>query len=180
MSEALRGMPAQLLARSCREGFEGVISKRLAAPYRSGRGTDWLKIKCGQRQEFVVLGFTPPSGARQGLGSLLLGVRDANRWRYAGRVGTGFDDAMLRTLTRRLQRIARQRSPLEPVPSDLPAGVRWVRPETVVEVSFTEWTTSGRLRHPVFLGVRSDKAATDVRRERTRRAPTGSRKRGVR
>ena len=179
LSEALRGTPNELLARSCREGFEGVISKRLAAPYRSGRGTDWLKIKCGQRQEFVVLGFTPPGGNRVGLGSLLLGVREDAQWRYAGRVGSGFDERMLQALTRRLQRIARQRSSLAAVPKDLPSGIQWVRPEVVVEVSFTEWTTSGRLRHPVFLGIRTDKTAVEVRRERSRRLPSRANKRGA-
>jgi bifunctional non-homologous end joining protein LigD len=171
LSEVLRGTPDQLLRDSCRAGYEGVISKRLAAPYRSGRGTDWLKTKCGRRQEFVVLGFTPPSGSREGLGSLLLGVREDDGWEYAGRVGTGFDDATLRRLRARLLRAKRQRTVLPAVPAGLPAGVQWVRPELVVEVAFTEWTTAGRLRHPVFLGVRTDKPPLEVRRELPTRAP---------
>jgi bifunctional non-homologous end joining protein LigD len=155
-----------LLAASCRAGYEGVISKRLTAAYRSGRGTDWLKTKCNRRQEFVVLGFTPPGGSREGLGSLLLGVHDGDHWQYAGRVGTGFDDATLRRLRSQLLRLQRQSSALANVPAGLPAGVQWVRPTLVVEVAFTEWTSAGRLRHPVFLGVRTDKRAVDVRRER--------------
>lgn len=177
LSQQLRGPAAQLLAESCRAGHEGVISKRLSAPYRSGRGADWLKVKCGHRQEFVVLGLTPPGGSREGLGSLLLGVREGGAWRYAGRVGSGFDDATLRALRKRLRRFQRQRSVLTSIPGDLPVGVQWVRPELVVEVNFTECTSAGRLRHPVFLGVRSDKLANDVKRERSIRLP--SRKRGV-
>jgi bifunctional non-homologous end joining protein LigD len=172
LSEELRGDPDTLLAKSCRAGHEGVISKRLSAPYRSGRGTDWVKTKCGHRQEFVVLGYTPPGGSREGLGSLLLGVREGEEWRYAGRVGSGFDDRTLRTIRTRLHRLHRRKSVLPAVPAGLPAGVQWVRPTMVVEVSFTEWTTAGHLRHPVFLGVRSDKAALDVRREVAKRTPS--------
>ena len=171
LSEALRGPAARLLAESCRAGHEGVISKRLTAPYRSGRGTDWLKVKCGHRQEFAILGYTAPSGSREGLGSLLLGVRDGSVWRYAGRVGSGFDDATLRTLHARLQRLKRQQAALPEVPAGLPRGVQWVRPQLVAEVSFTEWTSAGRLRHPVFVGLRSDKPALEIRRERSARTP---------
>jgi bifunctional non-homologous end joining protein LigD len=176
LSEELRGDPTSLLIQSCRAGHEGVISKRLTAPYRSGRGTDWLKIKCGHRQEFVVLGFTPPGGSREGLGSLLLGVREGTLWKYAGRVGSGFDDRTLRMLRSRLGRLQRQRSPLPSVPAGLPSGVQWVRPELVVEVSFTEWTSAGHLRHPVFLGIRTDKPALEIRRERAARTPAKRRR----
>lgn len=171
LSQELRGPPARLLAESCRAGHEGVISKRLAAPYRSGRGTDWLKVKCGHRQEFAILGYTPPSGSREGLGSLLLGVREGSAWRYAGRVGSGFDDATLRALHARLQRLGRRKSVLTEVPTGLPSGVQWVRPELVAEVSFTEWTSAGRLRHPVFVALRTDKPALEIRREKVARIP---------
>ena len=178
LSEELKGDASKLLQASCKAGHEGVISKRLAAPYRSGRGTDWVKVKCGHRQEFVVLGYSQPSGSREGLGSLLLGVREGESWRYAGRVGSGFDDRTLRSLHDKLQRLKRQRTVLPGVPAGLPAGVQWVRPELVVEVSFTEWTSAGHLRHPVFLGQRTDKAAIDIRRERSVRAP--AQRRGMR
>lgn len=171
LSQALRGPAAKLLVESCRAGHEGVISKRLSAPYRSGRGTDWLKVKCGHRQEFAVLGYTAPGGSREGLGSLLLGVREGRAWRYAGRVGSGFDDATLRTLHQRLQRLKRQQGALPSIPAGLPSGVQWVRPELVAEVSFTEWTSAGRLRHPVFLGLRTDKPAIEIRREKAARTP---------
>lgn len=178
MSEELKGKASGLLQASCKAGHEGVISKRLTAPYRSGRGTDWVKVKCGHRQEFVVLGYSQPSGSREGLGSLLLGVREGDSWKYAGRVGSGFDDRTLRSLHASLQRLKRQRTVLAKIPPGLPAGVQWVRPALVVEVSFTEWTTAGHLRHPVFLGLRTDKAATEIRRERARRAP--AQRRGAR
>jgi bifunctional non-homologous end joining protein LigD len=177
ISEVLKGPASKLLQASCRAGHEGVISKRLTAPYRSGRGTDWVKVKCGHRQEFVVLGYTQPSGSREGLGALLLGVRDGVAWRYAGRVGSGFDDRTLRTLHAKLQRMTRQRSALSSIPAGLPSGVRWVRPEVVVEVSFTEWTAAGHLRHPVFQGVRTDKPASEIRRERAVRAPASRKER---
>jgi bifunctional non-homologous end joining protein LigD len=165
LSRLLRGSPATLLTASCRDGHEGVISKRLAARYRSGRGRDWLKTKCGHRQEFVVLGFTPPGGSRTGLGSLLLGVHDADGWRYAGRVGSGFSDTTLGELTRTLQGLKRARSALGSHPADVPAKAQWVKPQLVVEVKFTEWTGAGRLRHPVFIAMRSDKKAAEIRRE---------------
>jgi bifunctional non-homologous end joining protein LigD len=168
LSRELRGDPTSLLDRACRGGFEGVISKRRDAPYRSGRSMLWQKIKCVARQEFVIVGSTPPSGARQGFGSLLLAVRERGAWRYAGRVGSGFDTAGLAKLTSRLERLARQSSPLAIEPADLPRGTRWVRPELVAEVRFTEWTRDGRLRHPVFVALRSDKPATAIRRERPR------------
>ena len=99
-------------------------------------------------------------------------MREGDEWRYAGRVGSGFDDRTLRTIRTRLHRLHRRKSVLPAIPAGLPTGVQWVRPSMVVEVSFTEWTTAGHLRHPVFLGVRSDKAALDVRREVAKRTPS--------
>lgn len=168
VGQRLRGDGAVLLHVACRRGLEGIIAKQRDAPYRGRRGRAWVKVKCGHRQEMVVLGFTPPKGSRVGIGSLLLGVHERGKLRYAGRVGSGMDEEMLRRLLRRLTRIARVTSPLPSPPSGLPVAVRWVQPQVVVEVSFTEWTPDGRLRHPVFQGVREDKPASAVHREKPR------------
>lgn len=167
----LRGEAATLLARACSRGLEGVISKRLDAPYRSGRTLDWRKTKCERRQEFAIVGFTPPRGSRTGFGSLLLAVREGDEWRYAGRVGSGFDESGLEELLSRLERLEQSDSPLGELPAGLPRGTRWVRPRLVAEVKFTEWTTEGRLRHPVFVALRTDKPASEIRRETPRRNP---------
>lgn len=165
----LPGDAASLLDRACTQGLEGVISKRLDSAYHSGRTLDWRKTKCERRQEFAIVGFTPPSGSRIGFGSLLLAVREGDEWIYAGRVGSGFDEAGLTKLLSRLERLERRDSPLGELPAGLPRGTRWVRPQLVAEVKFTEWTTEGRLRHPVFVAIRSDKRASEVRRETPRR-----------
>ena len=150
---------------ACRLGLEGMIAKRKAAPYRGGRGGEWLKVKCLQRQEFVIGGFTDPSGSRTGFGALLLGVYDGNQLRYAGRVGTGFNTGLLNTLAARLQRLQHTQTPFQNrVPGPL-RDVHWVRPELVAEIAFTEWTSDGVLRHPSFQGIREDKKPTDVTRE---------------
>jgi bifunctional non-homologous end joining protein LigD len=167
--KTLPGEAATLLDRACTQGLEGVISKRIDAPYRSGRTLDWRKIKCERRQEFAIVGFTPPGGSRSGFGSLLLAVREGDEWVYAGRVGSGFDEQGLARLLSRLERLERRQSPLGEVPAGIPRGTRWVRPELVAEVKFTEWTSEGRLRHPVFVALRSDKPASEIRRETPRR-----------
>jgi DNA ligase D-like protein (predicted ligase) len=152
-----------LLAEACAKGWEGLIAKRAAAPYRHGRSRDWLKFKCSHGQELVIGGFTEPKGSREGFGALLVGYYADDGLRYAGKVGTGFDDVLLRDLRRRLERMSRKTSPFaEDVNED---GVTWLTPELVAEFGFTEWTRSGKLRHPRFLGLRRDKAAKDVRRE---------------
>ncbi len=163
----VRGSGRRAHAEACRRGFEGIVSKRASAPYRSGRGRDWLKCKCIARQEFVIGGFTRPAGSRVGLGALLLGVHDARRLVYVGRVGTGFTDRSLRDLVARLTPIEQTEPPFSPPPRGAEAaGVRWVRPELVAEVAFTEWTADGRLRHPSFQGLRTDKPAREIVRER--------------
>lgn len=169
--KTLSGDVAKLLDRACSAGLEGVISKRLDAPYRSGRTMEWRKTKCERRQEFVIVGFTPPGGSRRGFGSLLLAVREDDDWVYAGRVGSGFDAAGLDALTARLERIERRQSPLAQLPSEVPRGTRWVRPQLVAEVKFTEWTRGGSLRHPVFIALRTDKPAASIRREFPRSDP---------
>lgn len=178
-SEHIEGNGVKFHREACRLGLEGMISKLRKSPYRAGRGRDWIKVKCLQRQEFVIGGYTDPEKSRQGLGALLLGVYDDEGLRYAGRVGTGFNGRMLRELETRLRPMRQDRSPFEGrVPGSLrglprvkspsPArggGVHWVRPELVAEVAFTEWTGDGRLRHPSFQGLREDKRPREVKRE---------------
>lgn len=152
----------------CRRGWEGLIAKRADAPYRSGRTDHWLKFKCESGQELVVVGWTEPAGSRVALGALLLAYHDRSgdeeELVYAGKVGTGFSAQLLVDLRRRLEPLEVERSPC--TRGRLPtAGVHWVRPELVAEVAFTEWTRAGQLRHPRYLGLRTDKAAADVVRE---------------
>ncbi len=148
---------------ACGKGWEGVIAKRAAAPYRHTRSPDWLKFKCAKGQELVIGGFTAPRGSRVGFGALLVGYYDHGKLRYAGKVGTGFDDRTLRDLRGRMGRIERAKSPFAETPRE--KGVTWVEPSLVGEFGFTEWTRDGRLRHPRFLGLRRDKAAREVVRE---------------
>jgi len=165
LGQRLEGPGAALLRAACQHGLEGIMGKRLDAGYSSGRGPAWVKVKCGRRQEFVVAGYTPPKGSRVGIGSLLLAVREAGKLRYAGRVGSGFADDVLRTMLQRLKPLERKTTPLGSRPTGIPGTAQWVEPRIVVEVAFTEWTPDGLLRHPVFVGVREDKSARDVRRE---------------
>jgi bifunctional non-homologous end joining protein LigD len=159
--------------RACRMHLEGIVSKRKQAPYVAGRGQAWLKVKCVARQEFVIGGYTDPEGARAELGSLLLGVHDRDgRLVYAGRVGTGFTDATLAVLGKRLRKLGQGASPFSPEGPRPPArGAHWVKPVLVGEVAFTEWTRDGLLRHPAFEGLREDKPAAQVVREAPRAAP---------
>jgi bifunctional non-homologous end joining protein LigD len=165
----LRGSGAELLQRACELGFEGIIAKRAAAPYRAGRAKDWLKLKCSGREEFVIVGFTTPAGARTHLGALLLATRERARGplTYAGKVGTGFSASTLRELAQRLLPLRRNAPACQHAPRGHEAkGVQWVEPQLVAEVSFSELTSDGRLRHPSFRGLREDKPASAVRRER--------------
>jgi bifunctional non-homologous end joining protein LigD len=155
------GRGAEFHAAACASGLEGVVSKRADAPYRAGRTRTWLKIKCAKRQELVIVGWTDPGGSRTGLGALLLGAHDeGGALRYCGKVGTGFDRAALGALRAKLDRIAREKPALADPPRM--RGAHWVAPKLVAEIGFTEWTRDGRVRHPVFLGLREDKAAADV------------------
>lgn len=155
---------AELLAESCARGWEGLIAKRADGAYQPRRSRDWLKLKCAQGQEFVVGGFTEPAGSRVGLGALLLGFHEGGRLRYAGKVGTGFDRSTLLDLRERLEGMRVSGSPFDGRVRE--AGARWTRPELVAQIDFTEWTRDGMLRHPRYLGLRDDKAAEEVVRER--------------
>ena len=150
---------------ACRKGWEGVIAKAADAPYVHGRSKQWLKFKCGNRQELVIGGYTEPSGSRRGFGALLVGYHEEGKLRYAGRVGTGFDDATLDSLHQRMERLEQDQCPFTAGGHIPDKGVHWIRPQLVGEIGFTEWTGDWRLRHPRFLGLRKDKAATDVVRE---------------
>lgn len=151
---------------ACRQGLEGLIVKRMDAGYRSGRGRTWLKVKCEQRQEFVIGGFTEPAGSRQGFGALLVGFYEDRTLRYAGRVGTGFSDSLLKTLHRKLRSLEQSKPPFANPPSGYDAkGAHWVKPQLVAEIRFAEWTQEGILRQPSFQGLRTDKPATAIGRE---------------
>ena len=150
---------------ACAAGLEGVIAKRRDSEYSPGkRSPDWLKFKCVNEQEFVIGGFTDPAGSRVGFGALLVGYYERAKLRYAGKVGTGFDTPMLLNLRRKLDARKTSRSPFADEVKEKSA--HWVKPELVAQIGFSEWTRDGKLRHPRFLGLRSDKAATDVVRER--------------
>jgi bifunctional non-homologous end joining protein LigD len=168
----VQGQGAEFFAQACRHGLEGIIAKRADSSYRAARTRSWLKLKCGARQEVVIGGYTDPQGSRAGFGSLLVGHYDADgSLVYAGRVGTGFDDALLRTLHRRLEKLARPDSPFAHLPAAARRGAHFVAPELVCEVAFTEWTEDGHLRHPSFLGLREDKDPRLVSREQPADAP---------
>jgi bifunctional non-homologous end joining protein LigD len=157
---------AELFAQACRKGWEGLIAKRAASPYSATRSKDWLKLKCEHGQELVIGGYTAPRGARTEFGALLLGTYDGAELRYAGKVGTGFDQATLRELGAQLRALRQDTAPFAGAAEIRERDATWVRPELVAQVGFTEWTRDGRLRHPRFLGLRDDKAARDVVRER--------------
>jgi DNA ligase D-like protein (predicted ligase) len=151
-------------AAACQRGDEGVIAKRADAPYEGSRSKNWLKFKCVRDQEFVIGGYTAPKGSRVGLGALLVGYHDGRDLVYAGKVGTGFDDATLRNLHERLSGIERQ-APAFTRGQVREPGAHWVRPEMVAQIAFTEWTRDGKLRHPRYRGVRTDKKPDEVVRE---------------
>ncbi|HEY6322883.1 MAG TPA: DNA ligase D [Thermoanaerobaculia bacterium] len=175
-SDHVAGHGEDFYRQACRFGLEGIVSKRADLAYRSGRSKDWLKVKCLQRQELVIGGFTEPEGTRAGLGALLLGFHEDGRLVYAGKVGTGFTAQVLVGLRRRLERSERQSPPFVNPPRGAEArGAHWVEPKLVCEVAFTEWTRDGHLRHPTFQGLREDKPAREVRRELPQPPPAASR-----
>jgi bifunctional non-homologous end joining protein LigD len=165
-AEHVGGSGTEFLAASCSLALEGAVSKRADAPYRPGRTSEWRKTKCRARQEFVVGGFTGPKGSRTGLGSLLLGYYDdSGSLQYAGRAGSGLSGRDIDSLTARLKPSIVTDPPFADPPRITDRTVEWVRPEIVVEVEFAEWTSSGVLRQPVFLGTREDRDPSSVRRE---------------
>lgn len=170
-STVFEARPQDVVASACRLGLEGVIAKRRDSPYVTRRSGDWLKLKCGHRQEFVIGGYTDPKGSRTGIGSLLLGVHDEQgQLKYAGNVGTGFNEKTLRELRERMEVLAAATSPFAPN-AEIPKKAHWVRPELIAEVAFGEWTRDERIRHSVFHGLRSDKPPVAITREDAKSAP---------
>jgi len=164
-SAALAAAPEDMIAAACSMGLEGIIGKRRDASYTARRSGSWIKLKCGQRQEFVIGGYTDPQGARSGFGSLLLGTYDADgALRYAGNVGSGFDGDALRDLKAKMDKLAADNSPFA-ASREIDRKAHWLKPTLVAEVAFGEWTSAGSIRHAVFKGLRKDKKATAIVRE---------------
>jgi bifunctional non-homologous end joining protein LigD len=165
LSESIPGDGEEMLTRVRRDGWEGIIAKRTDSLYQPGvRSKAWLKLKVEHRQEFVVGGWTEPRNTREHIGALLLGYFDGKHFKYVGHTGGGFTRAGLQEMHRRLSRLERKTSPFEQPPRTNERA-HWTRPEVVVEVKFNEWTADGKLRQPIFLGVRDDKSAREVTRE---------------
>ena len=165
----VEGQGGAFFEQACRLGLEGIISKRRDLPDRGGRHSGWVKTKCTWRQEFVIGGFTDPTGTRAGLGALALGCYEGTRLVYSGKVGTGFTRKVALDLRRRLDAVAQTSCPFDaPPPRALGRNAHWVTPGLVCEVVFTEWADHGRIRHPSFQGLRTDKKAHHVVRERAR------------
>jgi bifunctional non-homologous end joining protein LigD len=156
-----------LFADACRRGLEGLIAKRGDSRYASTRSADWLKLKCSHEQELVIGGFTAPQGKRTDFGALLVGYNEDGRLRYAGKVGTGFDQRTLCDLGERMRKLERPDPPFADV-HPIPKGTHWIEPKLVGQFAFGEWTRDGRLRHPRYLGLRNDKRPEEVVRERPR------------
>ena len=154
-----------LFTDACRKGWEGVMAKRADSPYVTTRSRDWLKFKCEHGQELVIGGYTAPRGSRVEFGALLVGYYQDGQLRYAGKVGTGFDTDLLHSLGAQLRELRRDDPPFADGGEIRERTATWVEPKLVGEVGFTEWTRDGRLRHPRFLGLRDDKAASEVVRE---------------
>jgi bifunctional non-homologous end joining protein LigD len=165
LSEAWRGDSRRRFAAACRLGWEGLIAKRADAPYARGRSKDWLKLKCVWAQEFVIGGYTDPTGSRTDFGALLVGYHEDGQLKYAGKVGTGYTAATLRRLGARLRDLDSPESPFADA-RPIPRGTHWTRPELVAQIGFAEWTSDDRLRQARFLGLRDDKPAAEVIRER--------------
>jgi bifunctional non-homologous end joining protein LigD len=163
-SHWFRGHGEALFAAAAEQSLEGIVAKKIASPYRGGRSTDWIKIKCERRQEFVIGGYTKPGGSRPYFGALHLGLYEGSRLVYVSKVGTGFATGTLADLWTKLQTLRQSHSPFD---SQSPAGSGhyWVAPKLVCEVRFTDWTREGGIRHPTFLGLRPDRQPQDCRRE---------------
>lgn len=167
VSEHLEGNGPNFLAEACKQGLEGIVSKRRDRPYVPGRGADWLKVKCVQTEEFVIGGYTDPAGERVGFGALLVGYHDRKgNLLYAGKVGTGFGDRTLKTVLAQLEPLRQDKSPFKDL-HRAPKGTHWVAPTLVAQVAFGSRTRDGILRHASFQGLRDDKAADEVTHETT-------------
>ncbi|WP_158905384.1 DNA ligase D [Burkholderia sp. L27(2015)] len=177
-SEDLHESAENLLRSACSMRLEGIIGKRCDSTYIEGRSSAWIKLKCRQRQEFVIAGYSDPAGKRSGFGALLLGVHDAQgELQYAGRVGTGFDQTLLDQIEQRLKKRSRSRSPFKIPPKERSrVPVHWVRPDLVAEIMFSEWTNEGLVRQASFVALREDKPAAQIVREIPRDASAGEKR----
>lgn len=174
-SEHIEGQGAEMFAKACEAGLEGIIAKQADAPYLPGRQKSWLKIKCALRQEFVILGYSGAKKGERALGALYLGYSKDGTLQYAGKVGTGFSMKLARELVERFDQLAAPQPVLtRPQTRGVGAGeyqsIHWVKPDLLCEVSFTEWTNDGRIRHPSFQGLRDDKNAGEVKMEKPMKA----------
>ncbi|QVW25514.1 DNA ligase D [Pseudomonas hormoni] len=168
-SDAFAEEPDALLNSACQMQMEGLIGKRLGSPYVSRRSSDWIKLKCKHRQEFVVVGYTDPKGSRNAFGALLLGLHDRNsgELRYAGKVGTGFNETTLKSIYEQLKPLQTKKPSVVNPPTGFDAkGVHWLKPVLLAEIAFAEMTKEGSVRHAVFHGLRDDKPAEDITEER--------------
>ena len=165
-SEHVRGSGQEVLDAMCRNGGEGIVSKKANSVYRGRRTTSWLKIKCTKRQEFVIGGFTPSDKRGREFASLLVGTFENGELKYRGRVGSGFSGAHLEDLARRMKSLQQKQSPFVTTPKSVSRSVRWVRPEMIAEIDFNELTDGGHVRHGVFKGLREDKKPQQVSLER--------------
>ena len=173
-SEHIEGGGGEVFKRACELHAEGIVSKRAASKYSSGRSGDWLKLKCVHEQEFVIGGFTLPSNGSHGVGALLLGYYDEEgKLIYAGRTGTGFTQKTHRILRDQLDELRQKTSPFEKLPAEARRGAIWVRPKFVAQVNFATWTADNLVRQASFKGLREDKPAMEVRREEPKVGPRG-------
>src|SRR5580704_12494880 len=164
-SEHIEGGGGEVFKSACELHAEGIVSKRAASKYSSGRSGDWLKLKCVHEQEFVIGGFTLPSNGSHGVGALLLGYYDGGKLIYAGRTGTGFTQKTHRVLRNQLEELREKENPFENPPAEARRGANWVKPELVAQVNFATWTADNLVRQSSFKGLREDKPASEVRRE---------------
>jgi bifunctional non-homologous end joining protein LigD len=178
-SKHLTGSGRDVLENSCTLGLEGIVSKRADAPYRFGRDKTWLKTKCSQRQEFIIIGYSDPHRGDRALGALYLAYKKDAALKYAGKVGTGFTMDSARSLTKRLAPLAASkpvlpRSAMSGTGAGEWSSIHWVKPDVICEVDFTEWTEDGLVRHPSFQGLREDKESGEIVRERASPPPKES------
>ena len=166
LSEHFDGDGSQIFRKACGLGAEGIISKSASAPYTSTRGNTWLKAKCFLEQEFVVGGFTEPSNGSHGIGALIVGYYDNGKLRYAGRSGTGFTQKSQQTIRKQLDKLVQSSTPFTDLPRGVSRGVHWVKPELVAQLSFATWTRDNLVRQASFKGLREDKSAKEVVREK--------------
>ena len=173
-SDHIEGKGETVIGKACDMGLEGIISKKTSARYQSGRGTSWIKSKCVGRDEFVIGGYRKSDKKGRPFASLLLGEFENGKLLYRGRVGTGFDEALMEALSQKMAKLERKTSAFEDAPGDAKRGAVWLTPKLVGEIAYTERTAEGYLRHPSFQGLREDKEAEDVKTTSDKQAEAGN------